>query len=66
MKKDELTNETPADAKPVLGVVFCVYDDKNYYSVPQVIRIFDTQEKAIEFCKSKPFEGWWWDEMEVE
>jgi hypothetical protein len=50
----------------LLGVVYCVFDDGNYYSVPQTIRIFNTKEKAIEFCKSNPFEKYWWDEMEVE
>jgi hypothetical protein len=54
------------DANNVIGVVYCVFDDGNYYSVPQTIRIFNTEEKAIEFCKSKPFEKYWWGEMEVE
>ena len=65
-KKVELKDETANGTKPVLGVVYCVFDDGNYYSVPQTIRIFNTKEKAIEICKSKPFEKYWWDEMEVE
>ena len=65
-KKVELKDETANGTKPVLGVVYCVLDDGNYYSVPKTIRIFNTKEKAIEFCKSKPFEKYWWDEMEVE
>jgi hypothetical protein len=63
---DSKKHETPTEANNVLCVVYCVFDDNNYYSVPQTIRIFNTKEKAIEFCKSKPFEKYWWDEMEVE
>ncbi len=59
-------NETPPIANVLLGVVYCVYDDGNYYSVPQTIRIFNTKEKAIDFCKLHPFAKYWWDEMEVE
>jgi hypothetical protein len=58
--------EAPPIANVRLGVVYCVFDDGNYYSIPQTIRIFNTKEKAIEFCKSKPFEKYWWDEMDVE
>ena len=63
---DDLKNETANGTKPVLGVAYCVFDDRNYYSVPQTIRIFNTEEKAINFCKAHPFEKYWWDEMEVE
>jgi hypothetical protein len=66
MTEFDLKTKAPNDAKPVLGVVYCVFDDGNYYSVPQTIRIFNTEEKAIAFCKAYPFEKYWWDEMEVE
>jgi hypothetical protein len=56
----------PKKTTPSLKVVYCVYDDNNYYSVPEVIRIFDTEQKAIDFCKSKPLEKWYYDEVEVE
>lgn len=64
--EDKFKDETPHFANPVLGVVYCVFDDGNYYSVPQTIRIFNTEEKAINFCKAHPFKNYWWDEMEVE
>lgn len=50
----------------LLGVVYCVRDSNNYYSEPVTIRIFNTEQKAIDFCESKRFEEYSWEEMEVE
>jgi hypothetical protein len=65
---NEINNkpETANGTNPVLGVVYCVIDTNNYYSEPVTIRIFNTEQKAIDFCKSKPFEKYYWEEMEVE
>ena len=54
------------NANVLLGVVYCVIDTNNYYSEPVTIRIFNTEQKAIDFCKSKPLEKYYWEEMEVE
>jgi hypothetical protein len=59
-------HETATFGNVMLGVVYCVIDTNNYYSEPVTIRIFNTEQKAIDFCKSKPFEKYYWEEMEVE
>jgi hypothetical protein len=66
MENVDLKNETPTFGNVLLGVVYCVIDTNNYYSEPVTIRIFNTEQKAIDFCKSKPFEKYYWEEMEVE
>lgn len=65
MGNDNLKTESN-NANVLLGVVYCVIDANNYYSEPVTIRIFNTEQKAIDFCKSKPFEKYYWEEMEVE
>lgn len=61
MKNDNLKTES----NNVLGVVYCVITN-NYYSESVTIRIFNTEQKAIDFCKSKPFEKYSWEKVEVE
>lgn len=39
-------NETPADAKPVLGVVFLLIETDDSHGNKGVYGIFDTKEKA--------------------
>jgi hypothetical protein len=46
--------------------VFCIIDTNNYYREPVTIRIFDSKEKAEEFCRAKPKEKYYWEEEEVE
>ena len=64
MNKKEQSNELYS----VLGVVFIVTDSSNYYQEPVTIRIFNTKEKAINFCKEKDpnYSYLDWDEFEVE
>jgi hypothetical protein len=63
----KVSNEEQSNsANVLLGVVYCVIDTSNYYSEPVTIRIFNTEQKAIDFCKSKPFEKYYWEEVEVE
>lgn len=62
MKEEEQSNNDNV----MLGVVYCVIDTNNYYSEPVTIRIFNTEQKAIDFCKSIPVEEYYWEEMEVE
>ncbi len=63
----KLSNEEQNNNSNVaLCVVYCVIDTNNYYGEPVTIRIFNTKEKAIHFCDSKPREKYYWEEVEVE
>ncbi len=64
---DALLTSANLAQSPLLGVVFLVTDSSNYYGEPVTIRVFDSKEKAIEFCKLKNNpDTYSWEEMEVE
>jgi hypothetical protein len=65
MEHDNLKTESN-NANVLLGVVYCVIDTNNYYSEPVTIRIFNSKQKAIDFCKSNPYENYYWEEVDVE
>ena len=60
----ENSNKLPT----VSGLVFIVTDRNNYYSEPVTVRIFNTKEKAINFCKEIDPNNVYldWEEFEVE
>ena len=64
--EDVISAAKMAIAKQKPRTVFCIIDTNNYYREPVTIRVFDSKEKAEEFCRAKPKEKYHWEEEEVE